>query len=257
MLFLLQTATLAVNLKRALVVTTLDHRDYNILNTIDAALELPVDLILNIVLIYRCWVVYGYSWKIICLPILFCISTPPLSIYKIYVYVLELNGVTNEFLSRVSQVSSGRLACNIVTNTYTTTAIVYRIVSVARGTNRSGYLHRAWHIVAESGALYTLSGILSLIGNALFSKNPDSVPYTMFQATVDPLDSNIASVAFNLILIRVYQQREQRKMDQNVPMISICSSPKTREGQLSTIQFYGTGIADLESSRHISPFTKA
>ncbi|KAF8632099.1 hypothetical protein AX15_002052 [Amanita polypyramis BW_CC] len=228
-LFLLQTAALAVNFKAALAVQNFDHKGYNTLNAVFATLQFPVLLITNGILIYRCWVIYGYSWKIIYLPVLFWISIIPLSVYGIYVYVLELSGVTDRLLSRASQVSTGVSACNIVTDVYTATAIVYRIVSVTRMTGRSGYLHQTWRIVAESGALHTISSILGLIGNTLFSKNPDSVPYTILQAVFDAFDVNMASIAFNLILIRVYQQREQRAMREDMPMSSDSLSSVIRE----------------------------
>ena len=68
---------------------------------------------------------------------------------------------------------------------YLKAAIVYRIVRVTRNSvNRSGRLHQTWRIIAESGALYTLSTTVNLIATVLVGQDNS---YELFQAIADPI----------------------------------------------------------------------
>ncbi|KAF8622928.1 hypothetical protein AX15_006637 [Amanita polypyramis BW_CC] len=243
-LFLLETAGLATYFKATLLAQNLDRRGYNIFNTIYNSIGAPIYQIADAVQIYRCWVVYGYAWRIICLPILLWISSVALSVYAVRLCLLGLNGETDRSLSRVSQTWSEFFACSIVISVYATTAIVYRIVSVTRHSiNRTGRLRQTWRIVAESGALHTLSGILILIANALFSQNVSSKRYATFQGVADAMHNSIAGIAFNLILIRVYDQHRQGAAGED--KTSNSQFINTNMGQLSTIQFRSAEMTDL------------
>ncbi|KAF8632092.1 hypothetical protein AX15_002047 [Amanita polypyramis BW_CC] len=202
-LFLLLTTALASYLKATFVVQDLDRKGYNIFNIIYNVAESSIYQVVDAVLIYRCWVVYGHAWKIIYLLIFFWISGMGLTGYGLYLYSLEASGVTNKLLSRASQIWGGFFACNIVLNIYATVAIVCRIASVARRSNNSSArFHQTWHIVAESGALYTLSSIINLVAVALFSQNPNSERNLIFLAVIDPMVCH-CHCAFLLCMFRV------------------------------------------------------
>ncbi|KAF8626883.1 hypothetical protein AX15_004651 [Amanita polypyramis BW_CC] len=255
-LFLSLTAMVATNFKATIVVQDLEHRPYNILNTAYNALQIPIFQIVDAVLIYRCWVVYGRAWKIICVPILLWFLTLAFSTYATYVFVLELtkDGVTDKLLARSAQFSSGFAASNIALNIYATIAIVYRVISVTKHSgNQSGRLHQTWRIIAESGALYTLSSIMNLIASILFSRNPNSESYVVFLAVADPSAPSMACVAFNLILIHVYQQRQQiSATNRDIPLSSDSLFVKDKRRQLSPMRFFSTETTDSESSRNLS-----
>ncbi|KAF8634101.1 hypothetical protein AX15_001069 [Amanita polypyramis BW_CC] len=122
--------------------------------------------------------------------------------------------------------------CNIVINIYATVAIICLIARIASESfNRSDRLHRTWRIIAESGALYTLSTVVNLIATILGGKG-----YRLFRLIADPINFSMAGVAFNLILIRLGQQRQQRLMDKDVS--SDLQPDNNRIGQhLSVMQF--------------------
>ncbi|KAF8632091.1 hypothetical protein AX15_002046 [Amanita polypyramis BW_CC] len=254
-IFLLQTAALAASFKTTLMALNLDVKGYDLVNTINSAIEYTTYQIVDAVLIYRCWVVYHHSWRIICLPAFFWISSVALSNYNIYNYASALVVTEAHTLNRLrlmsTQIWDAFFACNIAINLYATTAIVYRIVPVARiSMDRFGRLHQTWRIVAESGALYTLSSIIFLVSIALYGVDPSRERYQIFLVVANAISITVAGVAFNLILIRVNQQRRERVMDQEKS--SDLRFVNDDEVQLSTIQFHRTGATDLTLPEHPS-----
>ncbi|KAF8622792.1 hypothetical protein AX15_006722 [Amanita polypyramis BW_CC] len=257
-IFLLETTELATSFRGALAAQNLNPLIYNILNTTNNAIEYTLYQIVDAVLIYRCWVVYGRSYKIICLPILFWISSVALTTYAIYLYAvtLTLEAADQETLYKVSilvaKIWDGFFSCNIATNIYATTAIVYRIVQVTKNSVLgSGRLHRTWRIIAESGVLYTTATIINLIGASLVSRSPAYEPYVLFQATVDPININMAGIAFNLILIRVGQQRQQGTVDYDKSSDPQLANDKSRP-ILSVIRFHNAEGTSSTSTQNTS-----
>ncbi|KAF8632100.1 hypothetical protein AX15_002053 [Amanita polypyramis BW_CC] len=245
-LFLFETVGLAAYFKATLEAQNLNNRDYNIFNTVYDWLEAAIYQIVDAVQIYRCWVVYNHSWKIIIFPVVFWFSCMALSGYGYYLCLLKLGGAANKS-SLLSQIWGGFFACSMVISIYATTAIVLRIVPVARKSNdRTGRLHQTWRIVAESGALHTFSSIINLIANMLFSQNLDSERYEIFLMVIDPIGTSMAGIAFNLISIRVGQQRRRGTVVQD--KTSDSQFIGRNGGQLSTMQFHSTETADSTDS---------
>ncbi|KAM6499054.1 hypothetical protein JOM56_004562 [Amanita muscaria] len=243
--FLLQTAGLATCFQTTLELQDPNSQGFSTLNTINSAVEYTTLQIVDAVLIYRCWVVYGYSWKIVLLPLFLWISSVVLSSYDISLYVLDINTTDPDTAARINvlslQIWDGFFACNIAINIYATTAIVYRIVSVMKDSiNSSNRLSQTWRIIAESGALYTISTIVNLVATVLIGIDAMNNSYSLFQLTADPINFTMAGIAFNLILIRVGQQRVA---DQNK------SSVNKRSQWLSTLRFRNPRATEKSSSQ--------
>ncbi|KIL54174.1 hypothetical protein M378DRAFT_174408, partial [Amanita muscaria Koide BX008] len=109
--------------------------------------------------------------------------------------------------------------CNIVVNIYTTSALVYKIWRAAKniaGTNH--LLYRTCRILTESGILYTLPSVLylaCLIKSRIIESNDplqaptvDSIVLLDLVLSIErPLSTFMPGIAFNLITIRVGEQR--------------------------------------------------
>jgi len=238
--FLLQTAGLATCFQTTLEAQAANNKGYNTLNTINSAVEYTTLQIVDAVLIYRCWVVYGYSWKIVILPLFLWVSSVCLSSYDLSLYALALNTTDDDTAARlgllVLQIWDGFFACNIAINIYATTAIVYRIVSITRISHiPSTRLSQTWRIIAESGALYTLSTVVNLVATVLVGLDDR---FNLFQVVADPINFSMAGIAFNLILIRVGQQRV---IDENKSSVAKPSQ------WLSTLRFRNTKVTESSS----------
>jgi len=103
---------------------------------------------------------------------------------------------------------SGFYAGDIATNLYSTSAIIYRILRVTNASvNSPKRLNNTVRILAESGILYTSMTILNLIGITLDDSNADNSAIALFSLISDALNFSMAAITFNLILIRVNQDR--------------------------------------------------
>ncbi|KAF8621301.1 hypothetical protein AX15_007899 [Amanita polypyramis BW_CC] len=220
-IFLLETVGLATGFGATLAAQNVDRMGYDILTTINVTLGCVIFQVVDAALVYRCWVVYANTWTIVCLPVFLWLSNAALGSYNIYVFVLQMSARTQEeeikLATRMLKIWNAFFACNIAVNIYATAAIVYLISTVAKKSVRSSRgsrLHQTWRIVAESGALYTLSTILNLIAIVLCSRGP-GYAVNILGAITDPISVCTAGIAFNLILIRVDQQRRQRMVDQD------------------------------------------
>ncbi|KAF8626739.1 hypothetical protein AX15_004716 [Amanita polypyramis BW_CC] len=214
---------LATSLKNTLLALSLDLTGYRIFQTVNTALEYTIYQIVDAILIYRCWIVYGRTGRIIFLPVFLWLSSVVFSSYNVYLYASK-----NKESSLTDKICDGFFACNIVINIYATTAIVYRIVRVTKGSvSRSKCLHRTWRIVAEAGVPYTTSTLINLTAIILTNRYPKYIPYALLEAAADPINVTMAGISFNLILIRVGQQRRQRTVDQGISMIQFHSAEVT------------------------------
>ncbi|KAM6499761.1 hypothetical protein JOM56_005269 [Amanita muscaria] len=102
----------------------------------------------------------------------------------------------------------GLYACNIAITIYTTTAIIYRILSSRRNSGGNHKrLNYAMRILAESGVLYTSMIIFSLIGEVLTARKDSTWVGWLINDISDPMALSTGCISFNLLLIRVYQSR--------------------------------------------------
>jgi len=114
------------------------------------------------------------------------------------------NRMFNEFLD----LQNGFFAGNIATNIFSTCAIIYRILHVANASGcTSKRLYNAARILAESGLLYTLTTVFLLIGIILGNRDPNSGRTYLVNGILGAINYSTAGITFNIILIRVYQDR--------------------------------------------------
>jgi hypothetical protein len=168
-------------------------------------------LIVDAVMIYRCWTVYNYSWRVVCLPIIFWFGSLICAVLILYYYwVLAVatgdSSTLTRMLVRVLHAEIGFYSSNIATNLFSTCAIIYRIIRVANASrNRSKRLYNTARILAESGILYTSMTVFCLIGLILVT-HPDG-GRDFLSSMASTINYSIAGITFNIILIRVYRDR--------------------------------------------------
>ncbi|KAM6499791.1 hypothetical protein JOM56_005299, partial [Amanita muscaria] len=156
--------------------------------------------------IYRCWVVYAKSWRVICVPVIFWLASLACSVLESYYSGLYYKGQSHEAFPIAVNALIGLYACNIAITVYTTAAIIYRILSSRRNSGGNHKrLNYAMRILAESGVLYTTMIIFSLVGT--WYNNTTWVETLGISSISDAMAFSTDGISFNLILIRVYQSR--------------------------------------------------
>ncbi|KAM6492264.1 hypothetical protein JOM56_011988 [Amanita muscaria] len=191
------------------------------------AIHLSILIIIDGVLIHRCWIVFSKNRFIICFPLALWCSSLICAIISLYcdisfaLYITD-PAITKEFMVKTPYVVMDLLifcVCNIVVNIYTTSALVYKIWRAAKniaGTNH--LLYRTCRILTESGILYTLPSVLylaCLIKSRIIESNDplqaptvDSIVLLDLVLSIErPLSTFMPGIAFNLITIRVGEQR--------------------------------------------------
>jgi len=159
-------------------------------------------LIGDLILIYRCYVVYNRRWLVIVVSLIMWTGTLACGITLIYVNShLKLSTNFDEkhlvtFLTALSVLS-------MVQSLVTTSLIAFRILTIDRqvaqfrSSNRSK-LRPTIRIIIESGAVYTISLIIFLVV-FLCSNNAQ---YALSDAIM-----MIIGIVFNMIIVRIHQGR--------------------------------------------------
>ncbi|KAK0465889.1 uncharacterized protein EV420DRAFT_1636451 [Desarmillaria tabescens] len=109
-------------------------------------------------IIWRCWVVWGRRWLTVLLPVLLLISGTVFKIISTY----EISTITAAYPLGFALYSAFILA----TTLWCTVLIIYRIVTVARGSDTGSGFRTYSHVIeimVESSALYSLTLILYVI----------------------------------------------------------------------------------------------
>ncbi|KAM6501659.1 hypothetical protein JOM56_001636 [Amanita muscaria] len=208
-LFALETTGLGLNFARIFVYLTGSRsQDFVQLGSANAALKHSTFLFVDLVLIFRCWVLYAQNWRVVCLPLLLWLSCLVCPFFNTNCYVPDLSfGQSQQsiwgFLLPPSVVLF--FGCHIASNIYATSAIIYRIVQ-ATPEKRKTCGHTTRRVLAESGLLYTLSSVLSLIAHAGAAIN--NSPFAPFHTTLDAINFCMAGISINLIFIGSWQAAE-------------------------------------------------
>ncbi|PFH47450.1 hypothetical protein AMATHDRAFT_50317 [Amanita thiersii Skay4041] len=110
-------------------------------------------------------------------------------------------------------VQNGFLSCTIGINIYATTAIILRIwwVVKKKSSDSARGLRFIIRVVADSGLLYTLTAIVYLITWLIEEVATDS-PHQIAEMIGTAINIPMIGIAFNLILIRVAQQRARMEL---------------------------------------------
>ncbi|KAK0432303.1 hypothetical protein EV421DRAFT_2040738 [Armillaria borealis] len=149
--------------------------------------------IVDITIIWRCWVFWGRQWLIVLIPGLCAIAgaiVKSLQIRSAFVNATSDIGSTGAFAADIDWALI-YLSLTLVTTLLCTLLIVYRIVRLASGVSSYG---RIIEIVIESSAMYSLTLIVYL---ALVARNLESAYY------VDIIVAYIKVIAPTLLIGRV------------------------------------------------------
>lgn len=253
--FLLTTIDLALSLPMTVMTANRERQIFawsifDCLNFADGPISM---LVVDAVLIYRCWQVYGRSWRIVCFPLMLWTGC-------FIAMVLELVHGIHSVERQQQQTVTGAFtlmfviafyAGSITINLYATPAIIYRIVRVAQNsTNGPGRLYKTCRIIIESGLLYTLSTFgyaMAYIG-MVSTMHDNSVPFALLVANIN---FSMPGVAFNLILIRIHEERSTSH-DTHAD-----TGFQNQENARSTVNFHVADVVTEETEQSISEISAA
>ncbi|KAF9013841.1 hypothetical protein BDZ89DRAFT_1142419 [Hymenopellis radicata] len=160
-------------------------------------------VIVDAVLVYRCWVVYLHSFKVICLPAALWLGTTATVMYYVY-NTVALRVGTPVDTARLEHALETILSLTIVQNIVSTGLIAARIWRIDRESARfrtrrteTSHLQTVMRIVIESGLLCTLSALCSFI-SFWTDKNAGYI--------ASDAEIQLVSIAYNLIIIRTANQ---------------------------------------------------
>ncbi|KAJ3564679.1 hypothetical protein NP233_g8137 [Leucocoprinus birnbaumii] len=191
----------------------------------------------DFVLIYRCWIVYGCRFRV---------AVPSFVLYlgsiATTIRLMEIEGNPNT-PSNISLNSpqirpwfDAFFAITTAQNVLTTSLIIWRIWRVEKqcerfnmtesglSNSRPQHLRKVIRVIAESGAAYTLTVVLTLIVSSV----QNNAEY--------PVSNMTLGMAFNVILIRSTAQRDQQftTFDQNERTTIWGTSMRFVPGQTAT-----------------------
>ncbi|KAJ6586261.1 hypothetical protein DFH09DRAFT_1431952 [Mycena vulgaris] len=191
----------------------------NIIRTVDT---LAQTLLGDGMLIYRCWMVYGKSWRIVALSILLWCGAAACT-----GMILHIEGT----LHSNALITSGSLQplvtsfwlLTITLNVLTTALLVFRIYRVDRQNSRFAFqtasnqyrpsrLRKVMRIIVESGLMYTVVAFITFITYIVNSNSSYGV---------SDVEVQVVGIAFNLIIIRTEVQStvdERGSRNTSVPL---------------------------------------
>ncbi|KAF8068864.1 hypothetical protein FPV67DRAFT_1448721 [Lyophyllum atratum] len=158
----------------------------------------------DVVLIYRCWVMYDKSYRVVVFPTFLWLGGVAGTAVSMYMQGILTSG-SRVAGGKISLVYIGFWSGTIAINIYATTLIVLQIWRAVNETARAhrftpffsmqprGRLHTVMRIIVESGLIYTVMTVIIFITQITGS---DSV-YITTAAGIQ-----ITGITFNLILIR-------------------------------------------------------
>ncbi|KAK0492342.1 hypothetical protein EDD18DRAFT_1465513 [Armillaria luteobubalina] len=149
--------------------------------------------IVDITMIWRCWVFWGRRWLVVLIPSLCAIGgtiAKSMQIYSVFINTTSDIGNTGGFAAQIDWALI-YLSLTLATTLLCTLLIVYRIVRLASGVSSYG---KIVEIVIESSAMYSLTLIVYL---ALVARNLESSYYA------DMIMAYIKVIAPTLLIGRV------------------------------------------------------
>ncbi|KIL69463.1 hypothetical protein M378DRAFT_786654 [Amanita muscaria Koide BX008] len=201
-IFALSTVDFAMSLRTTLSSLSSSAEGLHPESTISIAVESLTAVIIDGVLIFRCWIVYDKSWRVVAgflFPLLYNIAS---LIVFTYWGSIELKTMTTIFHVQIVRLHEVFLISTILINVCATSAIIWQIWKNCISPH---LLRFATRIVADSGLLYTFTSLLLLctisVDNAAQGLE---LPRMLASAICYP----VAGIAYNLILIRAAQYRD-------------------------------------------------
>ncbi|KAJ7671267.1 hypothetical protein DFH06DRAFT_112681 [Mycena polygramma] len=163
------------------------------------ALYVTNNIVADSLVIYRCYVIWGFSLKIVAAPAIMLFSTSICGYAAVYNFTKTGPG-ENVFASRLADWGTAVFSLSLSTNIVVTCLIAGRIYWIARktsrllGTKHSRKYHNALAIIVESGAIYAMSLLTLLVLYCLKS----GVQYIMFD-----VQAQIMGIVPTMIIVRV------------------------------------------------------
>ncbi|KDR70532.1 hypothetical protein GALMADRAFT_22155, partial [Galerina marginata CBS 339.88] len=154
--------------------------------------------------LYRCWIIYYRSWKVISLPFLLWFAMLGSAIWTVFLESTLHTGTLNQ--TEIWPARATFWSVTTAINIITTSLLVWRIWRVDRDNRRSQvlsnildngsqtHLRDVIGIVVESGLMYSAAALITGVTNAARNNS-------MF--IVSAAEIQIVGIAFNLILIRL------------------------------------------------------
>ncbi|KAJ7264085.1 hypothetical protein B0H12DRAFT_1102804 [Mycena haematopus] len=236
------------------VVTALLHPDLGL--RIFGLVTSAVSFVLaDIIMIWRCWIIWGRSWVVVVLPTLAAVAgivCAGLGLAgQISVLVIQ-DPDPSEGLAPLIRFSTPFLSLSLAATLYTTGFIAWRILGVQRFSKNNGIertgpgadLSVALEIMVESSALYSASLFIFVVLLSIKSEN---------ETYMQNIHAQIAGIAPTLLILRIYAGRSRDDAEW------------TRSAPISTLRFGGTmdlsahnsestGLGDSGSASMLSDF---
>ncbi|KAJ6595600.1 hypothetical protein DFH09DRAFT_973684, partial [Mycena vulgaris] len=189
----------------------------NVIKTVDVIFQTTLG---DGMLIYRCWIVYSKSWRVVALPILLFLGG---GVCNVMTLILEANLHSNALVTSkaLKPVITAFWILTIVLNILTTGLLVFRIWRVDRQNAQFGYhtassgdaqpsrLRQAMRIIIESGLMYTTLAFVTFV---TYITDSNSVYGT------SDVEVQIVGIAFNLIIIRADRATEEQTKKNTLPL---------------------------------------
>ncbi|KAF8959370.1 hypothetical protein BDZ97DRAFT_1922901 [Flammula alnicola] len=195
-------------------------------------------LLADAVLIYRCWIIYEKSRRVVVFPIFLWFGGVMLTALQAYWQIVQSASILKAWQPINMTVGPGTIltpfwGSTIILNGYSTFMIVRRIYLVAKASKASSSAHQlrfTMRILIESGFLYLATAIAHFV--VWWTPNAFAI------SVISGINLSVTGIAFNLILIRAAQGRvEEAKAADIGPMSALnfqSAHIKTPAGQFVT-----------------------
>ncbi|PPQ91764.1 hypothetical protein CVT25_000589 [Psilocybe cyanescens] len=224
----------------------------------DAVLEVNASN-LSYLQIYRCWIIYDKSQRVVAFPIFLWIGGLMLTGLQAYWQIVQSASILGSWQPVNMELGPGTVltpfwGSTIVLNGYATFMIVRRIYLVsskAKASTSAHTLRFTMRVLVESGALYLATSIAHFV----VWWTPNSYAISL----VSYINLSVIGIAFNLILIRVAQRRVEddnafKTHGQRGPISDIrFSSPINESKGLDTTGYIGSVNMELTEAHESHP----
>ncbi|KAF8634299.1 hypothetical protein AX17_004251 [Amanita inopinata Kibby_2008] len=169
------------------------------LNIFKQALYATNNIVADGLVVYRCYVVWGFRWKVIVIPSIMLAATTLCAYLAVYNFSLIGPG-QDVFATNIAQWGTALFSLSLATNVTVTMLIASRIWWIARqantllGKSHGRKYNNAVAIIVESGAIYSISLLILLVLYTIKSTSQ----YIVYDAL-----AQIMGIVPTLIIVRV------------------------------------------------------
>ncbi|KIJ46937.1 hypothetical protein M422DRAFT_206169 [Sphaerobolus stellatus SS14] len=171
----------------------------NVMRTATVKVQTPLG---DGVLVYRCWVIYGRSWKVVAIPLILWLGDIACAIGVIRLEAILHQRTTTVTAADLTPWISSFWSLTISLNIITTGLLIARLWKIDgfsrifphhRGLQRSSNIRGAMRNIMESGLLYTVTACITFI---VYESHSNGV------LAIAAIGIQVIGIAFNLIIIR-------------------------------------------------------